>query len=93
MIQAMQALKTKWGKRFSAATLSLCLMIAMAVPAFAAGTEVADADTVSAVTSAMTIVKLTAVAILAAVAVIAIVLFGGIYGWRYGKKVFTIIAK
>jgi len=35
----------------------------------------------------------TALAALGAVAVIAIALFAGIYAWRYGKKVFSIIAR
>jgi hypothetical protein len=34
-----------------------------------------------------------AVTVLGAVAVSALILFGGIYAWKYGKKVFSVISK
>lgn len=50
-------------------------------------------EVATSVTTQMTTIKNTAMTILASVAGIAIVLFGAIYGWRYGKKVFSIISK
>lgn len=38
-------------------------------------------------------IQTAALTILGSVAVIGIVLFGGIYAWKYGKKVFSVIAK
>jgi hypothetical protein len=58
-----------------------------AIPCFAAGT----AD--PAVTSALTTIQENAVATLQAIAPIAILIFGSIFVWRVGKKVFNIIAK
>jgi hypothetical protein len=34
-----------------------------------------------------------AVTVLGAVAVSALILFGGIYAWKYGKKVFSTISR
>lgn len=79
----------QWFRRLSTVAVSAVVMLVVAVPAFAA----ADEDTVTAVTGPLTTVKDTALAILAAVAAVAILLFAGIYAWRYGKQVFKIIAK
>ena len=35
----------------------------------------------------------SATTVLGSVAVAALVLFGGIYAWKYGKKVFSVISK
>lgn len=70
-------------------SLVMVVMMVAAVSAFAA----ADTETVTAMTTAFTDVKLTAIATLGALAQVAIVLFAAIYAWKYGKKVFSIIAK
>lgn len=79
----------KENKKAAVTTLATGLAIGAAT---AAGAE-ADTATVTSVTTQMTAIKDTALAVLAAVAGVAILLFGGIYGWRYGKKVFAIISK
>lgn len=53
----------------------------------------ADNTIVQAITDAFGDLQATALSALGAVAVIAIALFAGIYAWRYGKKVFSIIAR
>lgn len=76
------------------AVVALALMLVSATVAFAdvePGT--ADQATVDAVHSAFNNVQATALAALAALGGVAIMLFAGIYAWRYGKKVFTIIAR
>ncbi|MGG3781575.1 hypothetical protein [Schinkia azotoformans] len=75
-----------------AAVTSIATVGALAI-ATAAGAEGADTAVVTSVTDQMTTIKDTAIAILGSVAAVAILLFGGIYGWRYGKKVFAIISK
>lgn len=86
--------KSKFGKGYTMAVMALALMLFSATGAFAAvdpGT--ADQATVDAVHSAFNDVQATALAALAALGGVAILLFAGIYAWRYGKKVFSIIAK
>lgn len=51
-----------------------------------------DAITTSITSEFQTIVT-AGVTVLGSVAVAGLVLFGGIYAWRYGKKVFSTIAK
>lgn len=34
-----------------------------------------------------------AITVLGAVAIAGVVLFGGIYAWKYGKKIFNVISK
>lgn len=50
-------------------------------------------DIVASMTSEFTELQTTALGALGSVAGIAIVLFAGIYAWRYGKKVFNVISK
>ncbi|MCL6587668.1 MAG: hypothetical protein K6T72_14355 [Anoxybacillus sp.] len=50
-------------------------------------------DVQTSVTSTMGDLKDAALSVLGAIAGVAILLFGGIYIWRYGKKVFSIISK
>jgi hypothetical protein len=57
------------------------------------GGGTADNTIVEAITGAFGDLQATALAALGGVAVIAIALFAGIYAWRYGKKVFSIIAR
>lgn len=83
--------KSKFGKGYTMAVTALMIMVVMAVPAFAA--ETVDKETVTAITNAFSNVKATALACLAAIGGVAILLFAGIYAWRYGKKVFSVIAK
>lgn len=85
--------KNVLGNHRYATSLSLMagLFVIASISSFAEGT--ADTATVTAITGAFEDVKATGLAALAAVGVVAIVLFGGIYAWKYGKKVFSVIAK
>lgn len=47
----------------------------------------------SGITDAFSSLESAAVTILGAVAVVGIILFGGIYAWKYGKKIFNVISK
>lgn len=47
----------------------------------------------SGISDAFSGLETAAVGILGAVAVVGIVLFGGIYAWKYGKKIFNVISK
>lgn len=51
-----------------------------------------DAITTS-ITGEFADIVTAATTVLGAVAVSGLVLFGGIYAWKYGKKVFTVISK
>lgn len=57
------------------------------------GGGTADNTIVQAITGAFGDLQATALSTLGGVAVIAIALFAGIYAWKYGKKVFSIIAR
>lgn len=82
-------LKSAKGKAFAIAVTAVTSMSAFGIDAFAA---TGDEVTTSIETSFGNI-QTMALTALGALATIAIVLFGGIYAWRYSKKVFTIIAK
>lgn len=45
------------------------------------------------VTSTMSGIKDAALMVIAGVAGVAILLFGGIFIWKYGKKIFSVISK
>lgn len=47
----------------------------------------------SSITSEFGDIVTAGVTVLGSVAVAGLVLFGGIYAWKYGKKVFSVIAK
>jgi len=86
--------RSRFGKVYTVAMMALVMCMMAVGSAFAAeGDGTPDTTTVGAITSAFADVKATALAALAAIATIAILLFAGIYAWRYGKKVFSIIAK
>lgn len=75
-------------------TTSLSVVLgAMMVVGLSAMAAEADAAVVASMTDSFGTIKATALAALAAIAGIAILLFGAIYAWRYGKKVFSIISK
>lgn len=81
-----------FNKNKKATSLSVVLgaMMVMAMSAMAAE---GDDAVVASMTEAFGGIKTTALLALASIGGIAIVLFGGIYAWKYGKKVFSIIAK
>ncbi len=81
-------LKRFFGKKAMAGSMLTFALMMIASSAFAA-----DGDVTGAITKAFGDLQTTALSILAAVGGIAILLFAGIYGWKYGKKVFSIIAK
>lgn len=82
---------SKWAKVSTLVTV-MCMSIVSSAMA-AETTPTVDQATVDSMTGAFGNVKATALAALAGLAVIAIALFAGVYAWRYGKKVFSIIAK
>lgn len=47
----------------------------------------------SGISDAFSGLETAAVTVLGAVAVVGIILFGGIYAWKYGKKIFNVISK
>lgn len=47
----------------------------------------------SNITSTMGDIVTAGLVVVGAVAVAAIVLFGGVYLWKYGKKIFNVVAK
>lgn len=47
----------------------------------------------SSITSEFGEIVTAGVTVLGAIAAAGLILFGGIYAWRYGKKVFSTIAK
>ncbi|WP_138756553.1 hypothetical protein [Paenibacillus sinopodophylli] len=84
-----------WGKNkyFMTFMAMMAIMMISAVSAMAApGDPVADTAIVDALSNSFTSLKLTAIAALTVIAQIAIVLFSAIYAWKYGKKVFKIVA-
>lgn len=75
-------------------TTSLSVVLgAMMVVGLSAMAAEADTAVVTSMTDAFGTIKATALSALAAISGIAILLFGAIYAWRYGKKVFSIISK
>lgn len=85
-------LSTKVGKVSVSVMSVLMLSMMFALPAFAA-TGTADAEVVSSMEAAFSDVKATGISALTAIGAIAILLFAGVYAWKYGKKVFSIIAR
>lgn len=77
-------------KAFAIGAAGVAGALALSSNAFAA--EDLSSVTTS-VTENFTSIQTMAITILGSVAVVAIVLFGGIYGWKYGKKVFSVISK
>ncbi|MEK5217813.1 hypothetical protein [Psychrobacillus sp. FSL H8-0487] len=56
--------------------------------------ETASMTTVTtAITSEFGEIVTAALVVLGSVAGAGLILFGGIYAWKYGKKVFSVIAK
>lgn len=60
-------------------------------------TPIEEVSTLTEVTTAITSefgeIVTAALVVLGSVAGAGLVLFGGIYAWKYGKKVFSVIAK
>lgn len=50
-------------------------------------------EVTTAITTQFGEIVTAALVVLGSVAGAGLVLFGGIYAWRYGKKVFSVIAK
>jgi len=74
-------------------TAIVALVLSVGQASFAAG-EAGTLDGVADnVKTQMGSIQSIALIVLGSVAGVAIVLFGAIYAWRYGKKVFAIISK
>lgn len=87
----VKVVKNKFALLSMMAAVAMISVMGSASAAVTPGT--ADQGTVDAMSTSFDSVKLTALLALASIAGIAIVLFAGIYAWKYGKKVFSIIAK
>ncbi|HHK5531547.1 TPA: hypothetical protein ACQUHF_005628 [Bacillus paranthracis] len=73
---------------------NLALLMAVAIMALPTISMAAgETDPAATVTTQMTTIRDMALTVLGSVAAVAIVLFGGIYVWKYGKKIFSIISK
>lgn len=83
---------TKVGKGTASVLFVLMISAFMTMPAFAA-TGTADTAIVDSMSGSFADVKATALAALSAIGAIAILLFAGVYAWKYGKKVFQIVAR
>jgi hypothetical protein len=73
-------------------TVGTALFASIGTSAFAAENP-ATKKVVTDMQTAFGDLQTTALSALGAVGVIAIVLFAGIYAWRYGKQVFKVVAK
>lgn len=80
------------GKKVKAGILMAAIMLMSVSSAFAAD-PVADTSTVTAVTNGMSSIQMTALAVVAAVAGVAVALFAAPFAWQYGKKIFKTVAR
>jgi hypothetical protein len=76
-------------KKFAVLSLMVFSFLLMAVPAFASGTGTAN----EAVVQAFTTLKADVVATLGAVAGIAVAVMAIFLAWKYGRKIFSQIAR
>lgn len=74
-------------------TTALTAGFVIGMTTMASAAPVADADTVAAVSDGMKAIQMTALAVVAAVAVVAVTLFAAPYAWQYGKKIFKTVAR
>nr|WP_192962726.1 hypothetical protein [Paenibacillus popilliae] len=75
-------------------TVGTALFASIGTSVFAdAGAAVGTKKVIDDMKGAFGDLQTTALTALGAVGVIAIVLFAGIYAWRYGKQVFKVVAK
>lgn len=93
MLKRLKAFLGKGRKAATVGTMALALMAFSATSAFAADTGTGTQKIVDDMKTAFGDLQTTALAALGAIGVIAIVLFAGIYAWRYGKQVFKVVAK
>lgn len=87
-------IKSKLGKkkRQVSAILMGAIVMAYATGASAAPGGV-DTATVTAITNGFDGVKATALAVIAAIAGIALLLFAAPYAWQYAKRIFKTVAR
>lgn len=78
-------------KYFVAAVGGITTLAVSASGAFAADPDMTSVTT--SVTSKFSEIVTAALVVLGSVAAAGLILFGGIYAWKYGKKVFSVIAK
>ena len=84
--------KAKDNKKSGFALLAAMMVMFIATSAGAA-TPTADADTVAAVSAGMGGIQKTALAVVAAVAGVAVLLFAAPFAWQYGKKIFKTVSR
>lgn len=80
-------------RKAKVATVGTALFASIGTSAFAAEGSSGMTKIVDDMKAAFGELQTTALMALGAVGVIAIVLFAGIYAWRYGKQVFKVVAK
>lgn len=78
-------------KGFLAAVGAVTTLAVSGTGAFAAGEDMSTIST--SITTQFGSIVTAALVVLGAVAGSGLILFGGIYAWKYGKKVFSVIAK
>jgi len=87
MVKVFKNVKGKFFSKVSYLMLALFIVLVSAVPAFAVGTENA------AVTAAFVQLQEDLVATMAPIAIAAVSIAVVLFAWRYGRKIFTTIAK
>jgi len=83
--------KSKFGKRATMLTAMMAVMIVSAVSASAAPGDL-TIDT-SQVTNTFSSMATTVGLVIASVAGVAVIIMGSIMAWKYGRKLFAMLAK
>lgn len=83
--------KSTFKKKSSVMFLAVVAMLSIATSAGAAPADMTAVTT--SITEEFTGIVTAALIVLGSVAAAGLILFGGIYAWKYGKKVFNVISK
>lgn len=87
------AIKNRLNEKKKSVVAIFTMAFMMVFAAVAGAAPVADTGTVTAVTDGMTGIQMTALAVVAAVAGVAVLLFAAPFAWQYGKKIFKTVAR
>lgn len=93
MSNVLNQIKTTLGNSKKRVTGIFMFAFFMVYAAIASAAPAADTETVTAISNGFEGLKLTALAVVAAIAGIAILLFAAPFAWQYGKKVFKTVAR
>jgi hypothetical protein len=86
-------IKTKLNKAKRAVTAALIGAAAVAYTSAASAAEPDMTAVTSNITTKMGEIVTAALLVLGSVAGAALILFGAIYAWKYGKKVFSVVSR